>query len=85
MLSSNPIHNHNYSFGVLFINVFAPLILANKSAKSSLSLIPAPFSASLSSAVRDVPPISFVRASPSSGVGKASFSLAPKFSTGPTL
>ena len=76
---------HNYSFGVLFMNVFAPLMLANKSAKSSLSFIPAPFSASFNSAVREVPPISFVRASPSRGVGSASFSLAPKFSTGPTL
>ena len=77
--------DHNYSFGVLFIKVFAPLMLANRSARSSLSFIPAPFSASLSSAVSEVPPISFVKDSPSSGVGNASFSLAPKFSTGPTL
>ena len=87
--SHNVIHSYglsqSYSFGVLFINVFAPLMLAKRSARSSLSFIPAPFSASLSSAVSEVPPISLVRASPSSGVGRASFSLAPKFSTGPTL
>ena len=75
----------SYSLGVLFMKVYAPLMLANRSAKSSLSFIPAPSSASLSSAVNDVPPISLVSASPSRGVGKASFSLAPKFSTGPTL
>ena len=67
------------------MKVYAPLILASKSAKSSLSLIPAPSSASLSSAVNEVPPISLVSDSPSRGVGRSSFSLLPKFSTGPTL
>jgi len=67
------------------MKVYAPLILARRSAKSSLSFIPAPSSASLSSAVNEDPPISLVSASPSSGVGRFSFSLAPKFSTGPTL
>lgn len=82
MLKLSP---HNCSLGVLFMKVCAPLTEARRSAKSSLSLIPAPFSRSLSSAVKDAPPISLVRASPSSGVGSSEFSLLPKFSTGPTL
>ena len=67
------------------MKTWAPLMEARRSARSVLSLIPAPLTLSLSSPTRVAPPISLVRAAPSRGVGRAASSLELKFSTASTL
>ena len=65
------------------IKTSAPLIDESKSAKSFLSLIPAPPS-SFNSLLRETASISYTRASPSNGVGNSESSFLLKLSTGVT-